>query len=348
MSNELLEDLTDIFPPVEIALPTRGIFYPEGILRPGVNPEKIKVGTLGIMDEFKYRDPFMIVSGKAIEHLIRHICGDQILMAEEMCEVDIETILLASRLASYGPSLKIKHSCAHAIEPTEESEDPICGHTNTVVIDLHEHILRYGPIENEERFAVLLPRVGQTVYLKPTPYKTTVEVMRNVMAHRKRLDDINQRNQEDFVIDPDQFAKYEEVVNLSVDLQIQTILDCIYGVKTRSGNMVEDPHLIGAWIFELPKSDHDVIAKRITEITDDLRKLSLIRYVCGKCKSENEFNLQMNAEILFLADSGESAAPPISSELPEKNRSSFKTPSRISRRLPSPSVAASPTISSGV
>jgi hypothetical protein len=329
MSNELLTDLADVFPPIEIGLPTRGIFYQPGILKDGVDPSRIAVRTLGVMDELKYRDPFLLVSGKAIAHLIHHLCGDQIEMPEEMCEIDIETILLAARLASYGSLLKVKHICTHKTE--EGDAQTSCEHENTVQIDLHEHILRYGPIEHEERFEIVLPRVGQTVYLKPVPYRTTMELMRNVMTTRKRAGEIDLNDIEN-VLRPDTFAKYEEILNLGSDLRIKSILDCIWAVKTRSGHLIEDPAQIGPWIFELPNSDHDVINSRIAEVTADFRKISLIRYLCGKCGAENEFNLQMNAEILFLVESEDLPIPAISSDTQPMNKNSLRIPSRISRK----------------
>jgi hypothetical protein len=339
MTNQLLNDLHDVFPPIQIALPTRGIFYPEGVFGKGVDPNNIQVGTLGILDEFKYRDPFLLVSGNAMEYLIKHLCGDQIQTPEALCEIDVETILIAARLSSYGPSLKLHHICTQMKpKPLEEEEiaaDPpemiACQHENTLNIDLYEFILRYGPIEHEERFEVLLPRVGQTVYLKPTPYRTTIQIMRNVMGNRRKLDELN-AHQEDFIMDPALFAQYEDLMQLSTDLQIQTLLDCIYAVKTRSGVLVEDPKEIMAWIFELPKSDHDIIAKQIQELTEEFRKISLIRYECEDCHGNNEFNLQMNAEILFLAGSPMPETSAISSMPPAKNKNSFRPRLQTSRK----------------
>lgn len=342
-ANELLSEISDVFPPIDIQLPTRGIFYRPGILKEGVDPNHIEVRTLGVMDEFKYRDPFLLVSGKAIDHLIGHLCGDQILMPEQMCEIDIETILIAARLASYGPGLNVTHSCTMMVKDKDGVES-VCANANTVAVDLHQHILRFGPIEDEERFEVKLPRVGQTVYLKPVPYQTTIDMMRNVMANRRNVEGLDLGNT-DFVMEPEKFAKYEDVLNLSADIQIKAILDCIWAVKTRSGNVVEDPTQIGPWIFELPKSDHDVISKRIADITEDLRKLSLLTYACGACGQENQFHLQMNAEILFLADSEVSTVPTISSDMQPRNKSMSRTPSRISprQRLHSPGPSTTET-----
>lgn len=331
MINELLTDLHEIFPPIEISLPTRGIFYPEGVLGPNTDPKCIRVGTLGILDEFKYRDPFMLVSGNAMDHLVHHICGDQILLPQELCEIDLETILLAARRASYGPTLKLTHRCINNKDDTDPPEP--CDHENNIMIDVDQFILRYGPIEDESRFEVMLPRVGQTVYLKPTPYRTSIEVMRNVMANRRKMNELNE-HQEEFVINPEIFHQYEDLVTLSTELQLQTMLDCIYAVRTRSGVLVEDPGEIMAWIVELPKSDHDVISRHIQTLTEEFRKISLIPYQCEQCQKLNEFSLQMNAEVLFLAGAEDSVAPTISSAPPAKPKNTFRTPSRISRRLP--------------
>jgi hypothetical protein len=344
MTNELLKDLSDVFPPLEISLPTRGHFYSPGVLNPAADPTNIAVGTLGVMDEFKYRDPYLLVSGKAIGHLIHHLCGEQVLLPEELCEIDVETILLAARIASYGPNLQVKHTCPRPYTPPDGEESP-CKTDNTVLVDLSRHILRYEAIEDEERFELVLPRVGQTVYLKPIPYKTTVELLRHVMMARKRAEDLNME-QHVGTMQPDDFVKYEEIVELNADVQIKAILDCIWAVKTRSGTLVEDPMMIAAWIFELPNTDHDAITKRISEISEDFRKLSTIRYQCGNCGQENEFNLQMNSEILFLAESEASSTLTMSSDLPPKNKNTLRTPSRISPRQRSRSPGQSATMPS--
>lgn len=336
-ANELLQDLTDIFPPLEIGIPTKGIFYPPGILQEGLDPMHIQVRTLGMMDEFKYRDPFMLVTGKAIEHLISHLCGDQIIKPEALCEIDVETILIAARIASYGPNLKMKHICGQKFKDAETGEESICNQENTIAVDLNEHILRYEPLTNEEQFEMVLPRVGQTVYLKPVTYQTTAELTRAVMQNRRRAETIDMGDI-NMAMRPEDFATYEEIFNLSYDIQIKAILDCIWAVKTRSGVLVEDPTQIGAWIFELPKTDSDEISKRISEITDGFRKLSLMRYQCARCKQDNEFHLQMNPEILFLVESEDSAEKPISSDFVPTNRNSSRPPSRISPKRRSISV----------
>ncbi len=338
--NELLNDLHDVFPPIQISLPTKGMFYAAGVLGKGVDPNNIEVGTLGILDEFKYRDPFLLVSGNAMGYLIKNLCGDQILLPEELCEIDVETILLAARLASYGADLKVTHHCMlnkpKLLEEGETATDPpelvLCNHENILNINLHEFILRYGPIEDEGRFEVVLPRVGQTVYLRPTLYRTTIQIMRNLMGNRRKLDDLN-THQNDFILDPVLFHEYEDLMNLSTDLQIATLLDCIYAVKTRSGVLVEDQSEIMAWILELPKSDHEVITKRIQILSEEFRKISIVNYMCDDCGGQNEFSLQMNAEIIFLAGPEDSVIPPISSAPPPPNKNSFRRPSKISQKL---------------
>jgi hypothetical protein len=337
MDNILITDIKKTFPPIQIELPTLGKFYPMGVLNPEANPKNISVGTLGIMDEFSYKDIFLLVSGKAIEQLITHLCGDQILVPSELCEIDVETILVAARMASYGPDLNLTHVCDKMVEKKIEGDDlhneeiP-CMHENKLLIDLHDFILRYENIKDFDMFMVALPKIEQKIYLKPTPYRTSIEVMRNVMGNRKKMEEFDTDNNE-FILNSDSYVRYEELMGLSADLQIKTVLDCIWGVELKDGRRVEDPHILAAWIYELPEPYYNMIRNRVNDITNHFRQISLYKYKCGACGGDNEFNLNMNAEILFLVDS-EVALPPsmISSDSLEKNKKPFRTPLRTSRR----------------
>lgn len=335
--NILLKDLYNIFPKIDIILPTVGRFYPIGVLNETADPRRISVGTLGIMDEFTYKDPFLLVSGKAIDQLITNLCGDQILVPDELCEIDVETILVAARLASYGPDMKVKHICDKKKEIFTESEpdkveETICGHESEVYIDLHDFILQYTEIQDLDMFILTLPKVEQTVYFKPTPYHTTIEIMRNVMGNHRKMEEFKETGDE-FILNTDQYVKYEELMGLSADLQVKAVLDCIWAVELKDGRRVEDPHILAAWIYALPDTYFNILSKRINEITQYLRRASLKKYICEVCGGENEFNLNMNPEILFLADSEVSNPSKISSNLSEENKKPSRKPLRISQRL---------------
>lgn len=110
-TNPLLADLeqNEAFPAVSVALPTGGRWYDESVLE-GADPLDLEVGVLGIMAEQNYRDPWLLMSGESMPRLLRDVCPS-VKIPSELAEVDLEAILLASRLVSFGPTMELKHKC---------------------------------------------------------------------------------------------------------------------------------------------------------------------------------------------------------------------------------------------
>ena len=115
-TNPLLADLNEneAFPSVSVALPTGGRWYDESVLE-GADPLDLDVGILGIMAEQNYRDPWLLMSGESMPRMLKDVCPS-VKQPSELAEVDLEAILLASRLVSFGPTMELKHKC--------EWEDP--------------------------------------------------------------------------------------------------------------------------------------------------------------------------------------------------------------------------------
>lgn len=334
MSNPLTEDLNDTFPGVTVTLPTEGKFYPPGVLRESADPKEIDVRVLSMIDEQKYKDPFLLVSGKGLEQLIERV-APQVLKPDLLAEVDVEVILLATRLASYGTKLSVKHVCANPAEeilkdgngdPVKDGNDEIvkrlvCEEENSIDLDLSEFITRYGPIGNDPGYELLLPRVGQTVYLQPTPYRTSANLLRHMMKHGKQVNDVMNRQADELIQDDSLFEQYEELLSFDIKLKLQTLMDCIVEVKSKSGQKVTDPDLILEWLHLLPNEDLKLIEDRVAENGKKLRELSLVQYDCVRCSHKNTFHLQMNPEVLFLS------VPEASSQ-----RATFSTTSETSSR----------------
>ena len=107
--------------------------------------------------------------------MMKGVCPS-ILKAQELCELDLEAILLASRLVSYGPKIELTHACQNIVprkkgEELKEGEEPAegedslntrCLNSNKIDVDVNEHILRYGIIGDDivdEKFTHELKRV---------------------------------------------------------------------------------------------------------------------------------------------------------------------------------------------
>lgn len=327
MTNPLRDEIETSFPRVDLELPTRGQFYAPDVL---ANGGTVQVGILSLIDEQKYRDPFLLVSGHGVYDMVRHICPD-VLRPDQLCEVDVEAILVAARLASYGPTLKLKHICQNTEQVEKEAATDtkpavmgLCAHDNSIELNLQEFIFRYAPFEADAKYEITLPRVGQTVFLQPVPYRTSVTLMKYMMSKNRQLNEIAAEKVEEFVERPESFDRYAEILDVSSRTSIEAIVDCIVSVRTRSGKDVFDRALISDWITALPVEDTRLISQRVNDLTTQLRDLSKVEYECESCAFKNAFYVQMNPEILFLADAEDSKTP-------EKSSASSGTSRKISK-----------------
>jgi hypothetical protein len=322
MSNPLIQDFAKKFPGVIATLPTKGQFYPPEVI-PGNTDGNVQVGILSMLDEQRYRDPFLLVSGKAVYEMIRHICPE-IALPEHLAEIDVEAILLAARIASYGPALTLKHICQNPEEITkDEGVVEKCNSENTIEIMLDEFINRYAPFDADDRYELVLPMVGQTVFLQPMPYRTAIEMMRYMMTTSREFGNVMEQKVDEFVSQPEAFERYAALITHSTEIGIKSLVDSISAVQTSSGLNVFEKDVILEWLKALPIEDARLISQRIHEISTANRDLSKIEYECSECSHRNSFFLQMNPEILFLADAEASQAPKMSSasSVPNRKRS---------------------------
>ena len=103
-------------PSIYIQLPSGGRFYQEGSLEPTANNE-YPVLPMTTLDEITYRTPDALFNGNAVNSVIES-CIPNIKHAWGMPAMDIDTVLIAIRIATYGHEMDINTTC-----PGCENED---------------------------------------------------------------------------------------------------------------------------------------------------------------------------------------------------------------------------------
>ncbi len=335
--NPLIQDLIDneAFPSVSVALPTGGRWYADDVIAADADPLDLPVGVLGILAEQNYRDPWLLLSGEAIPRMFKSVCPS-VIKANELCDLDLEAILLASRLVSYGPKLELSHVCDAKVEDAEANEaaakakkqamkemkvkvpyeapEPImkpCGHENKVTIDINEHILRYDIITDEvvnDLFIYELKILPQKVHLRPMPYHRTIEQMKEGVAQEKQMNSLAEVKIEDLIIDADAIGRYTRVIDMASSSAVDNIRACIHGIEQTDGKIVNGPEFIREWLLALPTTEAEGITDQINKISKWSLSFSEIKYKCGKCGHENMFRLELDANRLF-GQAGDSTQP---------------------------------------
>jgi hypothetical protein len=109
-------------PAIYLRLPSEGKYWPEGSLDVPQNGE-LPVYPMTAIDEITYRTPDALFSGQAVVNVI-HSCVPSIKNAWHAPVADLNSILVAIRIASYGHELEIETTC------------PACKHIESFALDL--------------------------------------------------------------------------------------------------------------------------------------------------------------------------------------------------------------------
>jgi Zn finger protein HypA/HybF involved in hydrogenase expression len=117
-------------PAIHIRLPSQGRYYPTGVLVETANGE-YPVLPMTTMDEITYRTPDALFNGSAVATVIQS-CVPAIRDAWQMPNLDLDTVLIAVRIASYGHNLDLGSKC------------PSCGNEADYTIDLRSALERIG------------------------------------------------------------------------------------------------------------------------------------------------------------------------------------------------------------
>ncbi len=345
--NPLIQDLieNEAFPAVSIALPSGGRWYEKNVLEEGIDPLDVPVGVLGVLAEQNYRDPWLILSGESIPRMLRTVCP-VILKPDELCEIDLEAILLAARLVSYGSTLEIIHTCVgpkpeskDEKEKTEDTDKPdkegfelTCAFKNTVIIDVDEHIMRYAPMEDAAvtNYTLKLERFNQTVQLRPMPYKNVIGLIKDNIQRERQFKGMDEYGIDDLVTNPEALKKYTQIVDMTTDSSVDSIVASIFCVDSAKGQHVNGEEFIKEWLLALSIVEVELITTRINELAAERRKLSEIKFGCEECGHENVFSLELDAQRLF-GSAGASKTPKQPSRKSKRSARKKKTSSRVLR-----------------
>ena len=121
---------------ISVALPSQGKFWPEGTLELPASGE-IEVMPLTAKDEIILKSPEGLLSGSSVVEAIAS-CVPSIKNPWQMPAIDVDTVFIAIRIASFDHELEISSKCKH------------CDHVNTNILDLRHLIdaIPKGNIKN--------------------------------------------------------------------------------------------------------------------------------------------------------------------------------------------------------
>ena len=95
---------------VYITLPSKGLYYEPGALIGDYN--NVPVFAMSGMDEIIMKTPDALFTGEATAKVIESCCP-YIKNAKTMPSIDIDALLIAIRIATFGDIMSVSHRCPH-------------------------------------------------------------------------------------------------------------------------------------------------------------------------------------------------------------------------------------------
>jgi len=156
-------------PTIYMRLPSGGQHYPPGALDLPANNE-LPVFPMTVRDEIINKTPDALFNGTAVVSLIQS-CIPNIKDAWSIPSVDLDSILIAIKVATYGKDLEITGSCTH------------CQESSDYVIDLNRTLAEIGTTNYNSP-----QRIGQfEIVFRPLSYQEINETSQEQFNEQKIL-----------------------------------------------------------------------------------------------------------------------------------------------------------------
>jgi hypothetical protein len=251
-------------PKLYVRLPSDGQFWPQGSLEMPPNNE-LPVLPMTALDEINYRTPDALFNGAAVVNVIQS-CMPNIKNAWHIPAVDLNTILVAIRIASYGNEAEINTHCPH------------CEADNGYLINLR------GVLDQMEvpDYSKSLSRNSIEIFFKPLSYEQQSQIN---IAQFEQQRIITQLPGSD-IPEEEKNKMLTDALEAITKITIQAITFTISVIRTPQ-SLVSEPEFIREF---LANCDHALYAEiRNHAVTlrssDELKPLKI---TCSECTKEFE------------------------------------------------------------
>jgi hypothetical protein len=249
-------------PKIYISLPSDGEFYPPGSLIP-TETGQFPVYSMTAKDELLLNVPDALMNGQAIVDVIQH-CMPNIKNAWHVPNIDLDMILLAMRLATYGELM---------VTPVKVNDDVEFDYQVDlrIVMDALTSQISWDPIVpvNDE----------MTVYVRPLNYRQMTKTALQTFETQKIIQAVNDEK----MSEDDRLQVFKDSFKKLSDVTVGMVADSIYRIDTAMGS-TDNPAFIREFIDNADKDVFNVIQKHIerykekntikpiiVDVTEDMR-----------------------------------------------------------------------------
>ena len=261
-------------PKVYVSLPSKGVYNIPGSLQGDLT--KVPVYGMTGMDEIITRTPDALLSGQSTVKVIES-CGPAVVDAWQLTAIDVDFVLTAIKIATYGNKLEFHHTC------------PECKEENDYELDLSRFIEHYGQYQYQNTIEF----DGLTVKLQPLTYAQVTDYGLKNFALQQQM------AQAVVIEDPEQQAKLvSDLFKSLAELQNEIVAVSIESVQTDT-NMVTEQQFIREWVANSEKAVTDRI-KAVFDVNKENLKTPVQTANCTHCGAENQISIDLDQSNFFV------------------------------------------------
>ena len=245
---------------IYVKLPS-GTDYPLDVVTPS------KTGEIGIMpmtakDEIRFKTPDALMNGQGVVDVIES-CVPDIKDAWQIKSYDLDTILVAIRIATYGETMEINFNVPGANENVS--------HTINLPSILDQ-------IKNTKVDTEFTLKDGLKIKMRPLTYKDMTSTSLQTFQQQKMYSAV----QDSELPDEDKAKRFNDAFKQLTELNASILLKNISAVVMTDGTEITDP----AHIKEFVENANAVLVKEIEDKVADLRGQGAVKPLKLKASEE--------------------------------------------------------------
>lgn len=227
-------------PKLFVELPSKGKFYPEGSIElPASNEHAVYAMTA--KDEMMMRTPDALLNGEATVSLIES-CIPSIKNAWNVPTIDLDVLLVAIRIASYGETMDLN------------IKTPVTEEEKTFSLDLMEILSSLSTVDYKNEVKV----DDITIVLKPLSYQVFTEVSKKTFEEQRIFSLMNKNN----LSETDRLQAFNNSFKKLTEINVTTLKRSIDYINA-DGVSVTDPEHISEFIDNVDRSIFENVLKHI-------------------------------------------------------------------------------------
>jgi hypothetical protein len=264
-------------PAISIQLPSRGKFWPEGAIDLPVTGE-LDVYPMTARDEILFKTPDSLLNGNATKTCISS-CIPAIKDPSAIPSIDLDTILVAIRIASVGENMAIKSKC------------PKCKEQNEYEIDLRAIL---DSIQAPKDLAAPVTYNGLKIYLRPQSY---ADINAKSIEDFERQRAVTAATQEG-IPEAERMEQFKAIFTKLTDLTVNSLANGINYIELPDGTTVDDRGYILEYVSNASRELFKEVKTTVAEFNNSC-KIKPLHIKCADCEHEYDTPIVLDQSTFF-------------------------------------------------